>query len=106
MASPFRAPEPQETEMAQTEQRRVKRNFLGEGQNVVYRKGAVVNLPYNLVKSYDDAGLTEAVRPAPSRAAAEASTAADIAGKAATKVGPAETKENPGKDEAKGRRGR
>lgn len=76
-------------------ERKVKRNFLGDGQVDLYRKGQIVAIPEQKVTEYENAGLVERAAAAPTKEAAAASLAADKASKAAK---PGETKESTGKD--------
>jgi len=81
--------------LQRTVERRTKKSFLGEGQNVAYRRGMRVAVDPGTAEKYDAQGLTEPMPGRPTQAAAAASAADNKAQKAAK---PGETKETTGKD--------
>lgn len=75
--------------------RRVKRSFLGEGNSETYRKGQIINIEPQRAAQYDAQGLTAIPSGPPSKAKAQAASAAL---KAEKSMQPAETKERGGAD--------
>jgi hypothetical protein len=86
--------EPQMQTLQRTVERRAKRSFLGENQNVPYRRGMRITVDPGTAEKYDAQGLTEPMPKAPTKAAAAASAAANKAQKNAK---PTESKESTAK---------